>query len=96
MGVFKVQPHKSGSCFPRLTAFQASFTGVILNVVLGGLTAGRGFLYPHFGVKQTDFSLIFFFFFNKVCICYAQSSPGGLEVPEACGSGVPGILTPQR
>lgn len=63
MGVFKVQPHKSGSCFPRLTAFQASFTGVILNVVLGGLTAGRGFLYPHFGVKQADFSLIFFFFF---------------------------------
>lgn len=60
-GVFKVQPHKSGSCFPRLTAFRASFTGVILNVVLGGLAAGRGFLYPNFGGKQIDFNLIFFF-----------------------------------
>lgn len=32
---------------------------------------------------------------NKVCICYAQSSLRGLEVPEARGSGVPGILTPR-
>lgn len=61
-GVFKVQPHKSGSCFPRLTAFRASFTGVILNVVLRGLAAGRGFLYPDFGGEQIDFNLIFFLF----------------------------------
>lgn len=55
MGFFKVQPHKSGSCFPRLTTFWVSFTGVMLNVVLGGLAAVRGFLYPNFGGKQIDF-----------------------------------------
>lgn len=59
-GVFKVQPHKSGSRFPRLTAFWVSFTGVILNVVLGGLAAVRGFLYPNFGGKQIDFNFFFF------------------------------------
>lgn len=38
--------------FLGLTVFWASFTGVMLNVVLGGIAAGRSFPYPDFGGKQ--------------------------------------------
>lgn len=93
-GLLRCSRVKAALVFPGLTAFRASFTGVILTVVLGGIAAGCGFLYPDFGGKQRDFNCCYFFL-NKVCICYAQSSLRGLEVPEARGSGVPGILAPQ-